>query len=149
ALNAATPLLTRSRMSLGEGSSLRLSSLSTTTLIVVTRLVYSGGKSVGRQPSRSINPLNGSTPLKAVCKGRSTSARNVPIVCSVPCWSAMTQASRIISSARLAQVASGQRVDVVVVAVDLEVMEGIDELDHDVAAHRAELGRIDVIGAHH
>ena len=61
---------------------------------IVAKAVQLGGRSVGRQPSRSMNPLNCSTPLKAVCNGRSASARNVPIVCSVPCCSAMAWASR-------------------------------------------------------
>src|SRR3954451_2703724 len=41
-----------------------------------------------------------------------------------------------------------QRIDIVVVAIDLEVSCGVDEIDHDVAAHGAECRAVDVMVAH-
>jgi hypothetical protein len=42
---------------------------------------------------------------------------------------------------------SPQRIDVVVVAIDLEVSERVDQVAHDLAAHRAELGGYNVLVA--
>src|SRR5690349_17388014 len=44
---------------------------------------------------------------------------------------------------------SRQRIDVVVVEIDPEMVEWIDKIDHDVAAHGAELTGLFVVVAHH
>ena len=63
---------------------------------MLTRLVYSGGRSLGRQPSRSMNPLNCSVPLNAVCNGPQGGGQDrADALRSVPCWSAMDSASRM------------------------------------------------------